>query len=215
MDMKELLKDAASIIAWLDNNNIKKYTLKPDARYGFVVDGDVYLYQENLDSLPFKFGAVAGNFMCDINKITSLFGCPQSVGGSFGCSNNELIRLQHCPTSVGGSFSCYFNHLTSLEFSPVEVGKDFNCSMNGLKNLMYCPASVGEDFNCSDNEIATLEYVPVSVGRCFFCENSALLGDYQDVIYFAELKDKITSDKEKALLCVSLEKSKKSILHKV
>jgi hypothetical protein len=106
------------------------------------VDGDVFLYRDNLIELPLIFGHVSGNFFCADNHLTSLEGAPISVGGSFYCSDNYLTSLEGVPISVGGNFSCYGNRLTSLEGGPKSVGGDFYCWGNKLTSLIFAPEEV-------------------------------------------------------------------------
>ena len=52
----------------------------------FNVQGSIKL-TKIVDRLPFKFGKVTGNFLCDRNKLITLEGCPTHVGGIFFCDN--------------------------------------------------------------------------------------------------------------------------------
>jgi hypothetical protein len=103
--------------------NIENYTINDD--YSIDVDGDVYLRNITLNKIPLKFNRVSGYFYCDINKLTSLLGCPEWVGGDFYCSKNNLTSLEFCPEYVGGYFDCYDNKLTSLEYLPLVSYADF------------------------------------------------------------------------------------------
>lgn len=106
----------------------------------------------------------------------------------------------------------------SLRTIPIKfniVSGDFFCSHNELINLNGCPVSVGGDFSCHDNQIENLECCPTSVGGRFSCHDNPMLGNYQDIHDFLELKEKLISDKEKSLLSTSLTSPVKTVLHKV
>lgn len=132
--MDALLTDKQSIINWLDNHNIKNYTLIEDSKYGYVVDvdGSVNLTCKNLKSIDIKFKTISGNFNCSNNYITSLEGCPTTVGGHFSCDDNQLTNLEGVPTSVAGYFSCMSNQLTTLKGGPTSVGDNFYFYNNPL-----------------------------------------------------------------------------------
>lgn len=225
--MSKLLKDRESIIAWLTEHRITNYTLIKNTRYGYVVDvsGDVSINEAGLTEIQVQFGTVKGFFYCKENLLTSLEGCPTSVGKSFDCSNNNIESLEYCPSEVGLNFICdrnklrtlencptniaqYFscaeNELVSLRGAPVSVGEDFICSDNKLISLEYCPTSVGANFDCTFNKLSTLEYIPDTVSGIFECYGNKKLGMYQKLVDFAELKAKIISEKEKALLSESI-----------
>lgn len=125
--MNRFYKDKQQIINWLDTYEIKKYTLIPDDKYGFVVDvnGDVNLNSKDLIFIPVKFNKVIGDFFCNHNQLTSLDFCPKEVGENFYCNNNQLNSLEFCPEKVGEGFYCNNNQLNSLEFCPREVGDNF------------------------------------------------------------------------------------------
>lgn len=236
--MSKLLKDEASIITWLDTYNIKKYTLVPDAQYGFVVDvdGDVCLSHSNMEFIEVKFNRVSLDFYCHYNKLTNLEGAPISVGDTFDCSYNQIKSLEYCPSEVGRNFICDGNFVTSLEYcptnipeyfscsenelvslrgGPIAVGLSFDCSNNKLNNLEHCPISVGANFNCSFNKLTTLEYTPDKVAGTFDCYGNKKLDVYQNITDFAELRAKIISDKEKALLSKSINASMINTILKV
>ena len=90
----------------------------------------------------------------------------------------------------------------SIQFG--KVSGDFYCSHNQLTSLEGSPASVGGNFYCNSNKLTSLEVSPTSIGGHFYCENNEGLGEYQNIIDFAKLKEKITSDREQLLLSNSL-----------
>ena len=123
--------------------NITNYTINDDG--SIDVNGDVFLYNKELNELPLIFNKVTGYFDCGHNKLTSLKGCPVWVGFSFSCSYNDLTSLEFSPDYVGSYFSCSKNKLTSLEFSPDYVGGYFSCRCEYLTDI-YCDTEIGGYF---------------------------------------------------------------------
>ena len=165
----------ASIIkAWLDEHNIKNYTINSKGEVD--VDGDVNLSGRGLTEFPsfIQFGTVKGNFFYNNNNLTTLKGAPKKVGRSFECSYNKLTSLKGAPNEVGGSFDCSFNNLISLEGAPNVVNGYFDCSTNKLTSLKGAPRGVGGSFNCRNNKLTTLEGAPEKVGDWFHCDNNRL-----------------------------------------
>src|SRR5574344_1738425 len=114
--------------------DIKNYTINSDNSVD--VDGNVYLWDKKLTSIPLNFNI---------------------VNGYFGCGDNHLISLKGCPVRVGNYFSCYSNELTSLQYSPqyVENG-NFSCSRNKIESLQYCTELIRSDFSCRSNKLTSL-----------------------------------------------------------
>jgi hypothetical protein len=142
--------------------------------------GDVHLMQSMpVFPLPVQFKSVGGNFSCNMNKLKSLAGAPQSVGGDFSCSNNrELESLAGAPQSVGGKFECNGNKLKSLAGAPQSVGGNFYCSRNKLKSLTGAPRVVGGDFWANDNKLKSLTGAPHLIDGKFlltYADNLPLL----------------------------------------
>ena len=76
---------------------------------------------------------VNGDFVCELNQLTSLKNSPKYVSNDFFCNDNMITSLKGAPSSVGGSFYCSWNNLTSLEGAPKTVDKDFSCGFNDGK----------------------------------------------------------------------------------
>ncbi len=87
---------------------------------------------------------------------------PVAVAGNFYCYNNFLTSLEGAPHSVGKGFYCYSNSLKSLKGAPHSVGGEFWCDVNQLSFLVHAPASVGSNFHCNDNPLVSLEGAPKS-----------------------------------------------------
>lgn len=153
---------------WCIYHKIKN--LKID-RNGFInVDGDVDLSGGVLDSIPYKFGKVSGNFNISRNsELSSLENCPDWVGGNFDCSECSLNNLNTSyPITVLGNFDCSNCGLTSLELNLLGMLKSFDCSENQLTSLEGGPKFVKEIYDCSHNKLRTLRGVGI-VGKKFFC----------------------------------------------
>jgi hypothetical protein len=159
---KESVDEESKIRKICKEYGIKNYTINDDS--SIDVDGDVDLYDKNLDKIPLKFGRVSGRFLCNNNKLTSLEGCPKWVGEYFYCYKNELESLEFCPDYVGGDFNCVYNKLTSLEFCPKSISGKFSFNHNKLKSLKFCPEYVGGEFHCRSNKLTSLEYLPKYIG---------------------------------------------------
>ena len=135
--------------------DIENYTINDDL--SIDVAGGVNLAYKNLEHLPLKFNYVSGNFLCRINKLKSLEGCPRTVNGSFFCNDNELKTLEGSPQTIGGDFLCYENELKSFEGSPQTVGGGFYCADNELRDLEYFPEVDGST-NMIENPVNLLVY---------------------------------------------------------
>jgi hypothetical protein len=151
---------------------IDTYSINQDG--SIDVDGDVNLSSRYLDDIEIEFNIVSGDFLCGLNRLISLRGCPKEVGGDFYCGNNELSSLEFCPSKIGGDFNCYSNKIRSLEFGPKEVGGDFNCSRNWLDSLEGCPKKINGNLLCYKNLITSLEGSPKEVGGDFNCYSNHL-----------------------------------------
>lgn len=107
------------IMSWLDEMEIKKYTINDDLSVD--VKGDVLVHRTDLKHLPVRFGKVSGNFTLYGNtKMKTLEGCPSEVGKGFACNYMySLTSLEYCPKIIkGGIESMTCNGLTSFVFSP-------------------------------------------------------------------------------------------------
>jgi hypothetical protein len=114
------------------------YLEQPDGT--LLVPGDLDLAGKELYKLPnLSAVAVAGNFYCYNNFLTSLEGSPHAVGKGFYCYNNNLKSLKGAPPSVGGEFWCDVNQLSFLSHAPVAVGSNFHCNDNPLVSLEGAP----------------------------------------------------------------------------
>jgi hypothetical protein len=135
--------------------NIKNYTINSDNSVD--VDGDVWLYNKGLKSIPLNFNIVNGYFNCSINQLTSLKGCPVRVGDYFYCYSNKLTSLKYSPQYMeNGYFSCRMNKIESLQYCTELIRGNFYCYNNKLTSLKYHPTVYG-GFSCWNNQINTFE----------------------------------------------------------
>ncbi len=92
------------------------------------VQGYVNLNDTELQHIPINFNHIQGDFSCDDNNLTSLFGCPKAVTGSFYCHGNKLTTLEHGPTQVGRTYDCSNNPLLSLDHAPSIIHQALYCT---------------------------------------------------------------------------------------
>ena len=111
-----------NIKAWCEEMGIKKYTIndKGEIDVDGTPFGGVYLYNKNLEELPYKFGRVNGFFDVGNNKnLISLKNCPDEVEGYFSCFRCiNLSSLEGCPKEVRGTF---FSNNCKREFTEEEI----------------------------------------------------------------------------------------------
>ena len=135
------------VIEVCENYKIIDYTINDDL--SIDVDGGVYLGEKDLKHLPLKFNYVSGIFVCRINKLKSLEGCPKTVNGSFFCSDNKLKSLEGCPKTVGDGFYCSNNELRDLEYFP-EVDGSTNIEGNTVYHLVHTFIKKADSFMIED-----------------------------------------------------------------
>lgn len=99
----------AKIKKWLDQHEIKNYTIRLD---GVVdVDGNVWIPAIIETELPIQFGTVSGEFFLAYsnNKINSLKGIPQVCGSRFSCCRSAVTSLSGIDKAIkhiGGQIFC-------------------------------------------------------------------------------------------------------------
>ena len=67
-----MFKTKEQIKQWLDENEVKNYTINKDLKVD--IEGSVDLSYKNLKELPVQFGKVGGYFSCSDNQLKSLKG---------------------------------------------------------------------------------------------------------------------------------------------
>lgn len=152
-----MLKTKEEIQAWLEANNIRDYTIKPNMTVD--VEGNVQL-KRGLEEIPVQFDIVTGYFVCNATKLTSLKGCPSVVRGTFYCQENLfLTSLEGGPRHVGRDCLIKYNpELASLEGGPEIVDDNLSCRGNNLTDLYGSPKYIGGKFDFySENHLDTLE----------------------------------------------------------
>jgi hypothetical protein len=113
--------------------NIFNYNINADG--SIDVDDDVYLLSKSLTKLPFKFGKVSGYFTSNMNKLSTLDGCPKKVGGDFSCSMNKLTSLEGCPEIIGRHFFCQNNMITDFRGISEFFDGTFYCNGNPIYEI--------------------------------------------------------------------------------
>lgn len=158
----QFFQEEIDIKNWLDQYNVKNYTINQDKTV--TVNGDVDLSGKDLTKIPVKFSEVHGPFDISLNKLTDLSFCPEKVTGGFFVHDNELTSLVGGPKEVGESYDCDNNKLSDLQGAPEKVGKAFICSFNPLKSLNGCPKEVGKYFKAIDCGLTVIDDFPKIVG---------------------------------------------------
>ncbi len=179
----EKLTTKEDIQKWLDDMDIRKYTINSDLTVDVATDVFT-LADKHLINIPIKFGKVEGDFDCNGNRISSLEGCPDEVEGDFHCSDNLLNSLKGCPSKVGRNFYCVMNYLTSLKGCPKEINGAFICNHNRINSLEEGPEKVSGVFNCSHNLLKNLKGAPKYIGGSFLFYDNPITDDtiYSKVI---------------------------------
>jgi len=128
---------------WLDSLNITNYQINNDN--SIDVDGNCYLQNENLDSLPdfIKFHKINGDFDIHNNNLSSLRGCPDIINGYFDCTDNDLLSLKYAPDVIGSNIRISFGNSISysesydyiLRMKEQRMNESFVKGENKLTNL--------------------------------------------------------------------------------
>ena len=109
--------------------NIKNYTINQDKTID--VYGEVNLSRQGLIELPLNFNKVDGYFLIQINKLTSLEGCPNHVSGMFSCRGNRIRSLKYGPKTVSGRYWCSDNELRDVYWFPEYFNNDMEIGIRG------------------------------------------------------------------------------------
>lgn len=208
------LKTKEEVKAWLDEMNVKNYTIHDDLLVD--VSSSVRLYDKKLTHIPVMFNVVGGDFDCSSNALTTLIGAPKIVSETFDCCNNQITDLEGGPSWVGilicslnknlkslkgcaefvrWDFECCDNpQLTSLEGGPKEVGGTYDCSNNKLNTLKGSPPTINKDFRCSNNNLTSLDFLPTKIAGTLICSqndiqiNQPLACDLESLVHIVANK---------------------------
>lgn len=113
-----------------------EYTIKTDKSGRYIdIDGDVNLKGMAFTKIPWKFGEVTGDFICDTYTLTTLENSPHYVGGIFDCSSNQLTNLVGLPTYIGEELFCYENNISSFEGFNVSNYPDYDFGDNPIMEV--------------------------------------------------------------------------------
>jgi Leucine-rich repeat (LRR) protein len=150
---------------FLDKYDVK-YIIHSDC---VKVEGDLYLHNNNLTSLPESFGnlKIGGNLWLDGNKLEYL---PKSfgnlkIGFSLWLYNNQLTSLPESfgNLKIGGCLWLDGNNLTSLpeSFGNLKIGGGLWLDGNNLTSLpeSFGNLKIGGNLNLSDNKLEYLPYI--------------------------------------------------------
>ena len=152
MKLQEFLEDITSKVRLSDGS--------------WRVHTNLDVHRRGLTSLKgLNVSIVDKSFLCNLNNLTSLEGCPREVGNDFSCIGNRLTSLKGSPEVIPGRFYCASNLLTSLEGGPKIVKCSFWCTGNRLKSLVGGPEEVDGSYRCDENDLTSLEGLPKRIGR--------------------------------------------------
>lgn len=107
-----MLNNQEKVAAWLDEMNIKNYTITEELIVH--VNDSVDLSERGLTQFPVQFGHIKGDFNCYSNEISSLKGSPFIIDGSGYFSCNYLNNLHYLPTKVGYELDLAWNQLNNV-----------------------------------------------------------------------------------------------------
>ena len=147
------------IRSWLDEMNIKKYTINDD--HTINVNGDVDLRNKKIISFPkyIQFNKIRGSFDCSYNFLKTLKGTPYEVNINFYCDNNRLSSLEFGPEIVNGGYFCNNNKLVMLKGIPKKINT-LSCCYNELETLDGIPSDIEENLYCYENLLDSLDSLP-------------------------------------------------------
>lgn len=107
---KDYLKSLINIVCEI--YRIDNYTINDD--YSIDVHGRVDLSNKELYEIPLKFNNIYGDFLINMNNLTSLKNSPKYIEGGFSCYSNDLKSLENCPECTVINFG--FNNIKTIEF---------------------------------------------------------------------------------------------------
>ncbi len=147
-------------MAFLDKDKIPYETHSS----GLIVRETIDLSNRDLKNLPDLRCVLImkGDFRCDNNELTSLFGSPRGISsGSFYCHDNKLTSLEYGPENVHDGYYCNDNDLETLKGAAPRV-KGFDCRCNPrLTSLMDGPERA-LSFDCRGVALKDLSGCPRS-----------------------------------------------------
>ncbi len=130
----------AEILEWMDAHNDYMYpgyhVRNVDGNLVLDVDGDVDFYRLLINTFPFKFGIVKGNFFCGRVNLKSLIGAPDVITGEFNCSDNLIKSLEGHPMKVMGKVINMNNHIPLSQYEIIaNFDVNFDTYVSDYENL--------------------------------------------------------------------------------
>jgi len=156
-----------------ESNELMSFKEKYGDLSDCIFEGDLYIGNQNLNSLEGCPIEIYGSFNCEENNLTNLIGGPQKILKDFNCSGNSLKNLVGGPISVGGLYSCDKNNLRSLEGAP-EKAHSFDCHNNRLETLKYAPKTIAGSLYCEANMLKDFIGGPEVIGGDCICDYNKL-----------------------------------------
>lgn len=131
--MDHKAKTKAEVEEFLEKSSIFNYTINDDLSVN--VNQNVNIIWENIKLIPIEFRIIEGNVVLSGNKLQSLKGLPREIYGVLDISNNQLRTLEGCPEIIHGDFDVSDCFLKSLEFGPKQVMGDYIAERNELIDI--------------------------------------------------------------------------------
>jgi hypothetical protein len=165
----------SQIEKWLDEHEIKNYTINKDLTIDLTNCTFLYL-QDDEKYLPdyIQFNNCYDSFSISGKNLKSLRGCPKVISfpGGFSCNGCEsLTSLEGCPKDVYFFMCVGCKKIKSLEGCPKYSPHNFNCSdCESLTSLKGCPEDV-KFFKCNNcKKLTSLKGCPKN-SKDFSCKN--------------------------------------------
>lgn len=115
------------VIDWLELYKISDYIIRPDLAVN--CHGAVILHEYPEETLPVRFGIVAGDFDIGYSNLITLRGCPNTVGHRFSANKTAITNTDFCPNRIG----CLI--YAGADFSD-NLGLTSICGLNAT--ISYC-----------------------------------------------------------------------------
>lgn len=93
----------------------------------------VFINDNRITRLPFKFGIIKFGFYCESPGLTTLENFPDHVEGFFEVNRCRITSLKGAPVFVGGNFNVENNCLESLEYLPEHIGGAIHMYNNPIR----------------------------------------------------------------------------------
>jgi hypothetical protein len=194
---KSLIAQKTSIEEVLYMMSINQFKIYDDLTVD--IDETVDLTNHNLMTLPFQFGVIDGDFICNNNLLKDLHNAPKEVKGTFSCEYNLLTTLEGAPKEVGSNFIFTGNKVSSFKHLPLKIKGNIVANSNLITSI--------DELNCECDGYLISHKNPVN-GKMI----KELLEYYDENEFLVVSFDVIKSLKEKEHMEAFLKEN--NIIHK-